>query len=336
MSGDILKSSAFRREREAGWRALEDLLRRAEQNGGGGLSAYDLLRLPGLYRAALSYLSVARSISLDANALAYLEGLATRAYLHIYGARGSFWSGAGEFFAIGFPAAARRAGWHILAAALIFSLGAATSFFLTLASEDWFYTFVSEEMAQGRTPASTRAELLEVLQNTGEGVSEALYVFATFLFTHNAAIGLLCFATGIAFGLPVLLLLFYNGLTLGAFAAIHETQDLSLEFWSWILIHGSTELLAVVVCGGAGLLLATAVAFPGSNSRRNNLAREGRVAARIVMGAVAMFFVAALLEGGGRQLITDPATRYVIAGLMLAGWLTYFARAGRRREAAYG
>ena len=80
-----------------------------------------------------------------------------------------------------------------------------------------------------------------------------MYVFATFLFTHNAAIGMLCFALGFAFGLPVMLLLFYNGLTLGALAALHESHGLSLEFWAWIAIHGSTELLAVIICGGAGV-----------------------------------------------------------------------------------
>ena len=97
----------------------------------------------------------------------------------------------------------RTAKWDILASFLLTLLGVVTSFFLTLGNEDWFYTFVSDDMAQGRTPASTRAELLEVLSNTGDGIGEAMYVFATFLFTHNAAIDRLCFALGFAFGLPL-------------------------------------------------------------------------------------------------------------------------------------
>ncbi|MFP6688471.1 MAG: stage II sporulation protein M, partial [Alphaproteobacteria bacterium] len=236
--------------------------------------------------AQASAFAAARSISLDANALSYLESLAARAFLQIYGVRTGFWDGLGGFFRGGFTGAVRTAKWHILASFLLTLLGVVTSFFLTLGNEDWFYTFVSDDMAQGRTPASTRTQLLDVLTDSGEGIGEAMYVFATFLFTHNAAIGLLCFALGFAFGLPVVLLLFYNGLTLGAFAAIHHAHGLSLEFWAWIAIHGSTELLAVIICGGAGLLLATALAFPGEYSRLANLARQGRVAACIVMGAV--------------------------------------------------
>ncbi|MDP7342484.1 MAG: stage II sporulation protein M [Alphaproteobacteria bacterium] len=330
MTAEDLKSFAFRRQREASWRDLENILQKAEKRGSGRLTAVELLQLPGLYRSALSSLSVARGISLDADALSYLESLAARAYLQIYGTRTGFWGGLASFFGAGFPAAIRRTKWHILASALFIALGVVTSFFLTLGNEDWFYTFISDDMAQGRTPASTRGELLELLNDSGNGVSEAMYVFATFLFTHNAAIGMLCFALGFAFGLPVMLLLFYNGLTLGALAALHESHGLSLEFWAWIAIHGSTELLAVIICGGAGLLLATSLTFPGSHSRLANLALNGRIAARIVIGAVLLFFVAGLLEGGGRQLVIEPSWRYLIAALALAGWLIYFARAGKR------
>ena len=162
MTDETLKSYAFRREREAGWRDLEDILQKAEGRGATRLTAKQLLQLPGLYRAALSSLSVARSISLDANAVSYLESLAARAYLQIYGVRTGFWDGLGGFFRGGFSGAVRSAKWHILASFLFTLLGVVTSFFLTPGNEDWFYTFVSDDMAQGRTPASTRAELLEV------------------------------------------------------------------------------------------------------------------------------------------------------------------------------
>ena len=60
-----LKSYEFRRERAASWRELEELVARCEKKGPGRLTGKELARLPVLYRAALSSLSVARSISLD-------------------------------------------------------------------------------------------------------------------------------------------------------------------------------------------------------------------------------------------------------------------------------
>src|SRR3546814_18633127 len=82
-----LKSYEFRREREKSWRELEAMVTRAEKQGLKSLPAEDLLRLPTLYRATLSSLSVARAISLDQNVLSYLESLSARAYFQVYGAR---------------------------------------------------------------------------------------------------------------------------------------------------------------------------------------------------------------------------------------------------------
>ena len=48
----------------------------------------------------------------------------------------------------------------------------------------------------------------------------------------------------------------------------------------WLMIHGVTELLAIVLCGAAGLMLGDAIAFPGAQSRLANLAQHGRRAAR--------------------------------------------------------
>ena len=83
----MLKSSEFRKGREESWRELEGLVERVERRGVRALLADELQQLPLLYRAALSSLSVARTIALDRNLLLYLENLALRAYLAVYGPR---------------------------------------------------------------------------------------------------------------------------------------------------------------------------------------------------------------------------------------------------------
>ena len=328
MAGVELKSTAFRREREGTWRELERLVGKSEKGGLRSLTATELFRLPKLYRASLSSLSVARAISLDRNVVGYLESLAARAYFCVYGARAGVAAGIAAFFRFGFPAAVRAARWHIGAAALCMGLGVFTGFILTLGEPDWYYALVPEALAEGRSPASSTAELRAVLFETDDRVGEMLNVFAAFLFSRNAGIGMLAFALGFALGVPVVLLMFYNGLILGALAAVYEMHGLSAEFWAWIAIHGTTELTAVILCGGAGFVLATSLAFPGPNTRLATLARQGRMAARIVIGAVVLFLVAALLEGFARQLVTDSVWRAAIAVVALGFWVAYFVRAG--------
>src|SRR5215472_18039472 len=105
----VLKSNQFRKGREEGWRDLESLVLRFERRGARALSLDELQRLPMLYRAALSSLSVARTIALDRNLLIYLENLALRAYLAVYGPRVDPITGLRSFFVHDLPAAVRAA-----------------------------------------------------------------------------------------------------------------------------------------------------------------------------------------------------------------------------------
>ncbi len=329
MQDSSLKSYAFRKEREPGWLALEELVTKSESWGVKALSAEEKRQLPGLYRSALSSLSVARSISLDRGLLRYLEVLSARAYFVVYGPQTGFWAAMADFAVYRLPRSVRAAKGAILLSALVMLLGFAAGFGATLSDGEWFYGLVSEQMASDRTPASSRAELYDSIYNFSTDQTDRLKIFMAFLFSNNAQVGMLAFALGFAFGIPVFALLFYNGAILGAFLAIYTNHDLGLDMWAWILVHGSTELLAIILCGGAGFVLGHAMIFPGEDTRLNNLMRRGREASVIVIGAVFMFLVAGLLEAYARQLVVDMTDRFTIAAVMFLVWMTYFMFAGR-------
>jgi len=330
-----LKSFHFRREREATWRALDELVGRAEKRGVRTQSSAELVRLPSLYFATLSSLSVARSISLDRNVVEYLESLASRSFFLVYGARTNLWQAIIDFFVWRLPAAVRRLKGPFAIAVLAFLAGVVAGYVLTTANADWYYSFIDEDLAGGRTPTASTESLRRGLFDEAPGDANALSFFATFLFTHNAKVGMMCFALGFAFGLPTIILLVQNGLMMGAFFALYASRGLGVELGGWIFIHGVTELLAIILCGAGGLALGGALAFPGAHNRLANLAATGRVAAQVVIGAVALLLIAGLLEGLGRQLITDTSLRYTIAATTAVAWLLYFGFAGRNRIHGY-
>lgn len=329
----ILRSSEFRKGREANWRELEGCIEKVERRNLSALSIEELQRLPILYRSAMSSLSVARSIALDRNLLLYLENLCFRAFLVVYGPRTGIGRAAADFFRRGFPAAVRAARWHIALSAFCLFIGGIAGFLLTVGDESWFGSLVPDGMAQGRGPASSRSDLLQdEIFAPWLGWTKTITVVATFLFQHNASIGILAFSLGIAGGVPTVLLTAYQGLVLGAFVALHWNRDLALDFLGWISIHGVTELSAIVLCGAAGLVLAERALFPGRHTRLENLAAHGREAARLAVGAVFMFLVAAILEGCLRQLVASTPLRFAIGAATGLAWLAYFLLAGRERK----
>jgi uncharacterized membrane protein SpoIIM required for sporulation len=69
------------------------------------------------------------------------------------------------------------------------------------------------------------------------------------------------------------------------------------KFWGLILPHGLLELSAVIVAGAAGLRIGWTLIDPGDRTRRTALTDESRRAGNVLVGLVAAFLLAALVEG---------------------------------------
>lgn len=331
-----IRSVAFRREREASWQELERIVELVERRGPRGVAADDLARLPALYRAALSSLHVSRTMASDRRLVAYLESLSSRAYFCVYSARRPLSDAALEFFRVTLPLEFWRQRRHIAASAGLLGLGVAAGAAMVWQDPEMFYAFVAESYAQGRGPASTTEELRAVLFDGGQLGADQLFNFSSFLITHNAKIGLMCFATGGLFGLPILYLLWSNGAVLGAFIGLYASRGLGVALLSWLLPHGITELLAVILCGGAGLYMGEAMISPGARGRLAGLAERGRGAGVVALGSVALFLMAGLIEGIFRQSVQSIPARFAMAGATALLWTLYFGALGRQRAREVG
>ncbi len=314
----------FREERAADWEEFDRLLSRLERGSASSLDDDELLRLPILYRATLSSLSIARATSLDRQLLDYLESLAMRGYFLLYGVRTSRRGKLAEFFFEDWPNAVRTLWKETLVSALIMMLAVFAAHLLVTNDPQWYYQLMDGGMAGGREPGATKEFLRGTLFDDGDDDKNGLYIFATFLFTHNSQVSIAAFALGFAFGLPTLFLIFMNGLTLGAMTAVFAEAGLLVEFAGWLSIHGTTELFAIILAGAAGLKIGTAVVFPGQSDRLTAAANAGRTSAKVMVGVIIMLLCAGLLEGFGRQLVNSTFWRFAIGGFMLSVWIVYY------------
>ena len=326
-------SVRFRKEREAGWMELEMLVGQALRRGLKALTPDQLRRLPVLYRAALSSLAVARRTALDRALVQYLEGLAARAYLAVYSSRRPARQPLRRFVAVAFPRAVRGLYKELALATLCFALGIVVACSLTLDDSQWYYAFVGPGMAGDRDPGAETAKLKAGLYDGGDTGAGGLSAFASYLFTHNSKVGMMAFALGFMAGVPTVLLLFINGLTLGSFVALYARRGLLVPLLGWLLPHGVPELTAMLLCGAAGLALGRAVIFPGALRTRDALRAAGRQAALVVLGAVLLLAVAGAIEGVFRQVVQDDTIRFCVAGFNLLWVTAWIALAGRGADA---
>jgi len=318
----LLKSQRFRQAREEDWRRLERLMDKAEKGSASKLTDTEILAVPVLYRSTLSALSVARETSLDQGLIDYLETLSARAYFFVYGSRATIQDRLVAFFRNDWAAAVRSLWRETLISAALMLVGALVGAWLVTQEPEWFYAFVPADLSGGRDPGASTETLRSTL--SGADGAEGLSAFAAYLFTHNAQVALLAFALGFALCLPTCLLIIYNGATLGAFCALFASRGLGFELGGWLLIHGVTELFAVILAGAAGLRIGWSVAFPGRRLRLDAAVEAGRTAGIAMGGVVVMLMFAGLLEGFGRQLIADTGLRYAVAAATALIWGLYF------------
>ena len=326
-----LWSTRFRRERVASWQELDKLVGVIERRGIRDVPAEALARLPALYRAALSSLSVARAVCLDRNLLVYLEALTARAHLCVYGPRESILAGLIRFVRDRLPTAIRAAALPLLLAFLALALGFGIAF--ALCSEDldtYYFYFVDAGRASGREPGATTAELRETLFDQGDHSDGSLATFAAVLWNHNSRVTLLAFGLAILGGVPGLLLVLITGFELGAMSALFHSHELAVEWWSWILPHGITELFAVLVGTAAGLRLAGGLLFPGQLGRLRAMTQRSHEAGPLMLGAIGMLFLAGQIEGVFRQTVQDVPVRYALAAVTALLWTIYCLFCGRR------
>jgi uncharacterized membrane protein SpoIIM required for sporulation len=271
---------------ELTWRRLDELTRRARR-GVSRVTPDELDELVQLYQRVSAQLSYARTYYRDPALTARLTRLVAAASGVVYGKRARSWRTLRTFFVVTFPAAV----WHqrraIAVAAVLFVVPA----FLVAV---WLLNDTVALDASG-SPGERRHYVDEQFEQYYSEQPSAQ--FFTQVTTNNIRVAFMAFALGSLLCLPGALILVYNSLALGQAAAWMISEGDTLRFWGLILPHGALEITAIVVASGAGLSLGWAAIAPGDRTRGQAMMEEGRRAVVIVLGLMATFVAAGLIEG---------------------------------------
>jgi len=305
------------------WDELAQLVRRARKSMR-RMTPEELGRIDVLYRRTTVHLSQVASRTSDAQLCRYLNDLAASAHSLIYlPPRQPVWKGLVGFVMEGFARAIART-WRFQAMSLVLILGGAVIAYIAV-MRDPLAAYAMMPAAETRMPGATPEQLREILRSNREIGGGGKFLFASFLFVNNLKVGVLAMATGILAAVPTVMLLVYNGMLLGTFVAIHNRAGIDSEMWAWILPHGITEIGAVVLFGGIGLMLGHAVVSPGLRSRVESLRQTSAEATRIFFGGLGMLVAAAIIESYLRQSHLSTSARLAFAASTVVFWVLYIA-----------
>jgi uncharacterized membrane protein SpoIIM required for sporulation len=88
--------------------------------------------------------------------------------------------------------------------------------------------------------------------------------FSVELMTHNIQIAIFAMALGMTWGFGTIIMLFYNGVILGAVAVDYIRAGETKFLMGWLMPHGVIEIPAILIAGQAGFVLALAIIGRGN------------------------------------------------------------------------
>jgi Uncharacterized membrane protein len=314
------------------WERLDAMLRKLADDPWRRMTLDEARELEALYQRACADLARLRTYAADPGARAYLERLVARGYAEIHGQREARtrwrpWA----WLARGFPRAFRRrigAFWFALALMVAGSIfGGAALAFDPEAKE----VIMPFEHLRGDPAERVAKEEREASSGEDRGHGRRA-TFAGSLMVHNTRVTFTAMALGLTWGAGTLVVMFYNGVILGAVAFDYVAAGQSVFLAGWLLPHGSVEIPAMLIGGQAGFVLAGALA--GRRERRPLAARLRAVAADVVTlcgGAALLLVWAGVIESFLSQH-HEPAVPYALkiafGVVQLAALVWWLARAG--------
>jgi uncharacterized membrane protein SpoIIM required for sporulation len=278
----------FVRKNRPHWQRLETMLGVIETRGPRKTDRPFLRELSSLYRATTGDLAFAQTHYRGTTLLLFLHQLVARAHNQIYRPHRFSNRVAGRFFFNEIPRAVRDHLQAVTWSAIIFMMGIA----LGLSAVQF-----DERAASIILPSSMLNSIYSGQMWTG-GIFSVVPapVASTFLFTSNISVALLAFAGGLSFGLITTFILFQNGFMLGVAFKLCADYGLLGAMLEFIAAHGLLEISSIIVAGGGGFVVANALLNPGSYSRSDAMAQQGRSAVRMAVACVPALVTAGCIE----------------------------------------
>jgi uncharacterized membrane protein SpoIIM required for sporulation len=306
------------------WDRLHALTTIVEAKGLKSLSADELRDFGLLYRRATADLSAVRTDRTAQSLAEYLNRLVSRAHNHVYSGQRTSLLSVWKFLSADFPSLIRRLWPYILTSVTLCLLGALLGSLETVARPHFMRAVLGPEMVA----------TIERHEMWTESVLSAKPQESSAIMTNNIAVTFYVFAGGILAGIPTVLMLFWNGMSVGIISTACAQHGMALDLWSFVAAHGALELPSIFIAGGAGLRIATGLLFPGNLTRKTSLARAGGEAVQLLAGTIPMLFVAGILEAFLDPTHVARSIKFSVCAVLLTGLFFWISEGGRKHPVA--
>lgn len=294
------------------WRQLEQSIQQVSK-GGRAKSPEQLNQFLSSYQKVSHHLSYCQTYYPKEEITTYLNELVGKAHAILYRDQVTSRQQIKAFFGQTFIRLLLEQWKFVVLAFILFTIGGLGGFLAIHNNPLNLYSVLPNEIANNIDPS-------QLGKNT-EHINSP--IMSTQIMTNNMQVALLAFASGITFGIGTIYLLIYNGIIIGALAAVFWQHDKFYDFWAFIVPHGIIELTAIFIAGGAGLLMGYRLLVPGPFSRIYQLKKQSLRSVQLLLGTLPLFVIAGIIEGYITPAPISLEWKYGVALITLLSLIFY-------------
>ena len=254
-------------------------------------------------------LSYAKTFYPKSKATRWINGIAASIYQSIYQNKKEKYSRIFQFWKFELPLLFKRYHKIFLITSLSFLLFVAIGIFSSMYNEDFIRGILGDQYVNMTEANIAKGDPFGVYK------SESPFTMFVTIGFNNIGVAFKTFIGGFTLGLFTLLIMWTNGIMLGAFEYMFFAKSLGAESILVIWIHGTLEISAIVISGTAGFVMASGILFPGTYKRIISFKRAIKDAAKILIALVPIFITAAFFESYVTHLMSETFDKENNVGL---------------------
>ncbi len=305
-----MRESAFVKANIKKWEKFESLIKASDRK--------DPDELADLFIQLTDDLAYARTNYPKADVTVYLNNLSTKVHQYIYRNKREQKNRFANFWKVELPEIFwnhRRAFAYSL---LIFIVSSIIGAFSAAQDQSFVRLILGDEYVN---MTLRNIELGEPLGVYAKMDQFPMFLYITF---NNVRVSFMAFAAGILSSIFTGFLLFRNGVMLGSFQYFFYQKGLLLTSILTIWLHGTIEIISIVIAGGAGIIMGNSWVFPGTYSRIESLKVGALTGAKVVLGLVPLFITAGFIESYVTRLFDMPIFLKAMIILLSLGFMVWY------------
>ena len=281
---------------------------------------------PVRYRRLCQHLSIAQQRGYSPLITDKLEELMQRGHHVLYRPPTPRLRRLVDFFLMEFPCVLRKNHRYLWTSAFLFYVPLISMIVLIHFYPELVHSLLSDQQISEMEKMYDPANKFDSLGRTS---GTNLQMFGFYIW-NNVSIGFRTFASGFFVGVGSILVLLFNGISIGAVAGHLTVIGSGQPFWRFVVGHSGPELTAIVISGAAGLRIGMAIVAPGRKKRVDALIEAGTDGVKLAMGIFAMLVFAAFIEAYWSSIVWMPdVVKYSVGGLIWVLIIAWLWRGGR-------